>query len=336
MTRLEDIAKAAGVSTAVVSRVASDDASLRISRETRDRVRKAISDLDYLPNVAAQSLKFARSGLVAVVVNDVSNPVYANFMRGAQLSAAKSGKALLICDSSAGDDSTAQLAKLIGGRGVDGLIIQSGGGIAESVLSRAAHRNVPTVLLQTELRADACLVMLPDEAASRLATRHLMELGHTEIGCIATGAGLTFTDVRVAGYSEELASSGMDPKSERVVYAGSSIAGGLEQTDALLERNNRITGLLCLNVMAAIGALEAIRRRGLQVPEDISLVAIHDIQLAEFLNPPLTTVAMPLFEMGYESVSLVAGGTHPATERIIVEEPEPRLVVRRSTSPPLK
>lgn len=334
MTTLADIAKAAGVSPAVVSRVINNDGSLRIGKETRVRVLKIIDELNYAPNIAARSLRSARSGTIAVVVHEVSNPVYSEIIKGAQEAAARFGKSILLGDASANPMSSSRLADMIGGGGVDGLVMQADGGIAEKVLINAARQNVPTVLLQAELDIPAHLICLPDEEGARIATEHLMGLGHHEIGCLATTKGLTFTRNREKGWRAARRRKNQRSPKDLVEYCGPTIEEGLLGTLNLLKRNPEVTAIVCFNVMAAIGALEAAKEARLKVPRDLSIIAIHDIKLADFLRTPLTTVAMPLFELGQRAIELVSDERGYDDGVSVIQDTAPELIIRKSTAPP--
>ena len=336
MTTLADIALAAGVSPAVVSRVVNRDPNLRISASTRERVLRAVKDRSYAPNVAARSLRSSRSGVVAAVMNDVANPVYPEIIRGAQSAAGKAKRALLLGDLSCGPASASHLADLISGNGVDGLIIQAAGGVNDSLLVRAARRGLPVVLLQTRLELRAHLVMLPDRAAAEMATGHVLGLGHREIGCIATHAGLTFTEARRDGWETALDAVDVPGKNCPIVHAGSTIRDGHKATAELLDQNPGLTALVCFNVLAAIGALDQTRERGLAVPQDISIVALHDIDLAAYLHPPLTTVAMPLYEMGRRAVEILCCAESAVDGETVIQSPPPKLICRSSTGAPAR
>ncbi len=336
MTTLADIGLATGVSSAVVSRVVNRDPNLRISASTRERVLRAIEEHGYAPNVAARSLRSSRSGIVAAVVNDVANPVYSEIIRGAQSAAGKAKRALLLGDLSCGPESAAHLADLISGNGVDGLIIQAAGGMNDNLLVRAARRNLPVVLLQSRLELKAHLVMLPDRAAAAIATTHVLGLGHRKIGCVATHAGLTFTEARRSGWETALNAADVPVKNCPFVHAGSTINDGHKAAAELLDQNPGLTALISFNVLAAIGALDQARERGLAVPRDISIVALHDIDLAAHLNPPLTTVAMPLFEMGRRAVEILCCAESDVSGRTVIQSPPPKLICRSSTGAPTR
>ena len=332
LTTLADIAKAAGVTPAVVSRVINNDKTLRIGKETRSRVLKLIEELEYAPNIAARSLRSAKSGMIAMVVHDVSNPVYSEIMRGAQEAAARFDKSLLLSDASGNPKSISQLAHMIGGGGVDGVILQAAGGHADEVVVRAAKRNVPTVLLQAQLDTKAHLITLPDEQATYLATRHLLELGHRHICCLGTAAGLTFTKHREAGWKRAMSEAGLPAPANRVVHRSPVIENGASGTAELLDLNPDLTAIVYFNTLTAFGALEEFRRRQLRIPEDVSIVSVHELKLAEFMQTPLTTVAMPLFEMGQRAIELVSTEEANSDGHTTIDGKPPKLIVRQSTA----
>ena len=258
MAKLADIAKAAGVSSAVVSRVINKDPTLRVGKETRERVLEAIAALDYSPNIAAKSLRSARSGLIGILLNDITNPVYTEILRGAQAAAVKNGKALLVFDSTMGEESAQRMATLIAGGALEGLIIQAAGEVSDSVIARAAARKVPTILLQADLELDAHLISLPDEDAARIATEHLIEHGHSRIACIATAEGMRFTERRLQGWRSALAAAGLGESG--LVFAPSDMDGGEAALAELIAQDPAPTAILCFNVLSAIGALRGFEQ----------------------------------------------------------------------------
>ncbi|WP_353618423.1 LacI family DNA-binding transcriptional regulator [Boseongicola sp. H5] len=327
MTTLADIAKRAGVTPAVVSRIVNGDGSLRVSKETRSRVEKLITELGYAPNVAAQSLKSARSGTLAFILHDIVNPVYGRILRGAQAEAANRSLAILLGDAAVAPVSNDRLAQLIAGGGVDGVILQSAGEVSDEIILRAARKDTPIVLLQHALDINASLIRLPDTAAAEMATMHLRELGHRRIGCLATLQGLSLTEARLAGWHSSLADGAT---SDAIIYAPSHSAGGEAAAAELLRSRPDLTALVCFNVVAAVGALRTARSLGRLVPGDLSVIAIHDAPFAGDLAVPLTVIDMPLEEMGRRAVSAVF---EPEPVQEVIKSP-PRLIQRASTASP--
>ncbi len=330
MATLAEIARRAGVSPAVVSRVINKDKSLRVSDATRERVEAAVRDMHYSPNVAAQSLRSAKSGTLAVVVHDISNPVYGEILRGAQEEARLQSKAILLGDAAAGASNNDRLAQMIGGGGVDGLILQGAGVAADDLLGRAARQKVPIVLLQADMDIEASLIQLPNKDAALLAMQHLKQLGHQKIGCLATGAHLTFTQGRIEGWREAM---GFDARDDLIEYADPLVSDGESATRVLLERNPDVTALFCMNVVSAIGALRAAKEMGKNVPDDLSIIAIHDVKFAQDLSVPLTVIHMPLEEMGRLAVRTVCD-ENQIPDKTLEPEGAPRLILRQSTAKP--
>lgn len=330
MAGIADIAKAAGVSNAVVSRVINRDATLRISKETRMRVLKVIEEQDYAPNSAASSLRSTRSGLIAMVVNDVTNPVYSEILSGAQHKATSLGQAIIISETSALEDRASRLLRLIGGGGVDGLILQGDCGVPDMALARAARMNIPTVLLQNRHDAEAALLTVPDREATSLATQHLLELGHTKIACLATRKGPGFGQDRIDGWTSTLSDAGLKLDGSLLEFADTELGDARAMTRKLMQKNPGLTGLVCCDTMFAVGALEAAHELGISVPENLSIVSIHDFEMARHLRVPMTTVKMPLFEVGAHAIEILGkAASEPVDEYTI---PEPPILIRRSST----
>ncbi len=333
MATNSEIAKAAGVSPAVVSRIVNRDETLRVSEETRARVLKVIEERDYAPNAAARSLKSARAGVVALVVHDLTNPVYAEIIAGAQKAAARHGKALLLGEAADLGDGQSQMEDLIGGGGVDGLILQGAGTEMDRALARAARRAMPTVLLQSGDAKTATLVRMDDEEAGRIATRHLLELGHRDIGFLDVSGGLAFSQGRASGWREAMTAAGIEPATDWIGHGGNSFADGAKGIARLLEAAPQLTAVVVGNVVAAVGATAALHDRGCRLPEDFSVIAIHDTDLAAYLRPALSVVRMPLRLLGEEAARLACHEDATTGEVITLAQP-PELIVRASTAPP--
>ncbi len=330
MATLAEIAKKAGVSSAVVSRIVNNDTSLRVSEETRSRVKAIVREMNYAPNVAAQSLRSSKSGTIAFVVHDVANPVYGEILRGAQEEAERQNRAILLGDAAVGGVSNSRLAQMIGGGGVDGLILQAAGLQADNMIFKAADKNIPVVLLQSAFGTDGHLIQLPDTEAARMATQHLWDLGHRKIGCLATTEGLTFTRDRLRGWRDVV---GADVDDSLIVFSSPLAVEGEAAALKLFARHPDMTAMVCFNVIAAVGALRAARARGISVPEELSIISIHDVKFAGDLWVPLTVVRMPLSTLGEAAIKAVCK-TEPAGRMREVVDAHPTLVLRASTCPP--
>lgn len=328
---ITDVARVAGVTPAVVSRVLNGDPTLQVREQTRDRVLTAARDLDYAPSHAARALRSSRSNTLGLAVHDMANPLYGEIIMGAQRAATDAGYVLLLADIDGLARGDVTFRRAVQGGAMDGLLLQRAGTAADRKIVKTASSRIPTVLLNDRSSALAAAA-LDDVGGSRLATRHLLELGHRRIGHLRLG-GTSRSGARARGWRETLTQAGEEPR--WLADGGHTIETGRQGMHELLAGPERPTAVVAGNVLAAVGALTAARESGLAVPDDLSLIAFHDIPYAAHLTPPLTTVAMPLHELGAAAVTLLLERLDGGKERqVVVREPPPRLVERGSTAPP--
>ncbi len=324
--RLRDVAAAAGVDASVVSRVLSGDRRLSIRPETRQRVLEAATRLNYRPNTAARALKTARTMAVGMIVPDFANVNYATIAQGAEEQAATAGYALLV----AGGSHTERLGDLHGR--IDGLLV----GMATSETPRLGDfgGGVPALLVNRREPCGIASVTVDDEAGAFVATQYLASLGHLRIGHVAGPQNADTARRRLRGYRRGLEANGIEWAPELVAETSFDEAGGNVAATRLLRLTPRPTALFVGNVRAAIGAMAAARRLGLRITDDLSVVGFHDAPFTSYLDPPLTTVRMPLVEMGRQAfdqlLTLLNG---ELVEDTMVGTP-PELVVRASAGPP--
>lgn len=330
-----EIAKAAGVSPAIVSRIVNGDPTLRVSPDTRKRVLEIVERFDYAPNIAARTLKAAQTGVIALVVHELTSSVYAEIIEGAHKAASEYGKAVLVGEAGNSQHYKSHLETLVAGQGVDGLILQGAGRKTDRTLARAARLKVPTVLLQTGNPENSAVLRLDDEAAGRVATEHLLDRGHRRIGFIGVSEEQLFSEGRRVGWQSALSVHGITPHPQWVVDGGNKFASGAEATLQILKQAPDLTGLVVANVVSAIGVLAKLSDLGRLVPNDFSVIAVHDIPLAEFLRPSLSVVKMPLEELGQQAVRMVCDvqDKQPVTTGLsIVGATEPIVIARQSTN----
>jgi LacI family transcriptional regulator len=331
---LVDVAKAAGVDKAVVSRVVNDDPALVIRPETRARVKAAIEDLGYRPNLAARSLRTSRARSLGLVIPDFSNPVYAEIIAGAESEAMSRGYVLMAGSSSSVGGSSQRYLDLLGAGRVDALLL-AGGSMSAADQQWLQGQGLPWLMLNNRSRRGGTprYVVLDDAKAARLAVDHLLELGHTRIAHVAGPAGSDTASRRQRGYQQRLKSAGIDVPAAFVASGDYTPAGGRQAIDELLGGPERPTAVFVANVASAVGVLDGLREAGLSVPRDVSVVAVHDLPLAAHLSPPLTTVSMPLRRLGAHGVELIlSADAQDAVEERLSDDIA--LVVRESTARP--
>ena len=324
---IAEVADLAGVSRTTVSHVLSGNRPVAAS--TRERVERTIDKLGFRPNGLARGLRIKRSETVALIIPDITNPFYPVLARG--LDDAMSGRyRTYICNTDAVRERELEFAADVSHRGVDGLVIVAFH-IGAPDLRHILDLGMPVVFLGGSVddrRVDA--VLTDDEHGAFEATRHLIRRGHRRVGMIRGAEG---TDVqRFTGYRRALQTMGIP-----FVPALSSIGdwtrrGGARAMRALLAATDPPTACFSANDLMAIGAMDAAREAGLSVPGDLALVGYDDIEAAALVNPPLTTVVNPAYEVGQAAGRLLAdrmtGGYTDDRREVVLHS---RLVERGSS-----
>jgi LacI family transcriptional regulator len=332
MATLSDVAARADVSISAVSRVLSDAPSARVSAATRIRIHAAAAELGYRPNFAGRALKSSRTNVLALIVPDLTNAIFTDLMQGVEDGAHELGYVVLLARSEDTQNRGETLDRLLGEGRVDGVLLQLGETVDTGALDAVLQAGSPTVLINTLQPGFVGSVTLDDMGAARIATEHLIGLGHTRIALI-NGLSTTFTaQRRLEGFRAALTDSGLEVPAAYVAELGYEPSAGRRALRLLMQLADPPTALLVADVNAAIGVLGEARSLGLRVPQDLSIVAVHDMWLAADLWPPLTTVRMPLYELGRRGVQQLharLGAGEAAHIRIV--DPTPQLIVREST-----
>jgi DNA-binding LacI/PurR family transcriptional regulator len=300
MATLKEVAKLAGVHSSVVSRVINNDSSLNIKQETRERILDAVEKLNYRPNMAARNLKKNETKMLGMIIPDFSNPIYASIIHGAEDQAADEGYNLLVYSMKQTGLQNGYLSPLMEGR-IDGLLIASSE-LDDTVIDDLKNIGKPFILVNRFVPGANNYVVLDDLRGGKLATKHLAELGHQLIahisGPLYTGTGLS----RFQGYREGLTEANIEFVPSYVHESQYTVEGGYKSMQKLLDLPTPPTAVFASNIMICLGAMKAIHDKGLSIPKDISIIGFHDVFFASTLQTSLTTVKMPLYDMGKESV----------------------------------
>ena len=315
-TTIRDVARLSGVSPMTVSRVIND--SERVSPETRRRVEEAISELGYVPSRLARGLSRQRTGTLAVIVPDVANPFFTAIVRAAEEVARRADYHVILCDTRADlGVERGVIEELIAHR-VEGAVIAPVSDRTATHLRRLAEFGVPFVLIDRRIPGVDCDVVLGDSSSgARQLVEHLVSLGHRRIGFIVESDDVSTARDRRAGYEAALKSAGIALDPALVAHAAPDPSGGSAGMSRLLELEERPTAVFTVNNLVALGAIEAVRAAGLEVPDDVALVCFDDIEYASRLYPFLTAMEQPAQTFG-------TLGTQLLLERIEGRGPERR------------
>ena len=328
---MKDVALAAGVSITTVSHVINN--TRRVQPETRQRVEQAMQELGYHPSSVARGLRMGVTKTIGLILPDVANPFFAEISRQIEDFGYHQGYSVILCNSDNNPQKQHEYVNTLLAKQVDGVIFISAGDSLDD-LSRLSASGIPIVVADREVPLHlADVVMLDNEKSGYKAARHLVELGHKRIACIAGPSHLSPSMLRVEGYQRALQQAGIQYDPMMVVQGDFRIDGGRQAMQTLLQRIPSLTAVFALNDMMAMGAISALREAGLDVPQDVSVVGFDDIVIAGLVDPPLTTIAQPIKEIAHWATSLLIEKmskreTGNENRRIALDA---QLVVRRST-----
>lgn len=334
--KLVDVAERAGVSKATVSKVLNGRADLSVRPETRQRVQEAAEALGYRPHSGARALAGASTHALALLVPALANPTYVTIARGAYQRARELGYLSLLAEDFEGQEADESFNDLVQEGRVDGLLIASARP-GHPLLDALRRSRVPHVFVNRSVEGSDRNVTMDVARSSVTALDHLHSLGHRAVGHIAGPPGITPSDARRQAFLRRAGELGL---TAAPVASGDFTEEGGEAAALELLRpasddgRPPVTALYTSSLAQAIGAMGAVRSIGLRIPEDISVVGNDDLPVAGHLNPPLTTVAMPLYELGSAAVDALVAAIEGRQNGDVVVPTEPRLILRDSTAEP--
>ena len=292
---LMDVARQAGVSPSTVSRILNGTA--RVSDDKRQAVLAAIDQMNFAPNQMAQGLKKGRSMTIGIVVQDISSPFFDETLRGVDDGLKGTGYASVIVSGHWNAEEEADRIRLLLARKVDGIILLSGRMSDQTVLGFSGQR--PIVSTGRALQTRSALgFKLDNEYGAYLAVHHLIELGHRNIAFISGPSNNIDAAERLAGYTRALQEANIAFNPELIVEGNYHEASGMLAMNRLFDTGQQFTGVFAANDLSAYGARLALYRKGIRVPDDISLVGFDDLPGSSYTTPPLTTIRQPLYDIG--------------------------------------
>jgi LacI family transcriptional regulator, fructose operon transcriptional repressor len=328
MVSIKDVAEAAGVSTATVSRVLSN--GLHVRPEVRERVMAAVERLGYRPNLVARSLRSQQSTTIGLIVSDICNPFFTSVSRAVEDTAYEQGFSVILCNTDEFPEKEAMYLNLMRDTSVAGAIISPTRRTVANIT--ASNFPFPTVVVDRSIpNGDVDVVLLDNVDAAYRLTSHLIEQGYRHIGalCSEMSTGLE----RQAGYEKALRAHGLAPRAGYMTYVPPRVEAGYLAALKMIDSAEPPDALFTVNSLLAAGALQAIRERGLAIPDDIALVTFDETTWASLVQPAITLIAQPTYEIGKTAAELllqrVADPTRP-TRQVILKG---QLLVRGSSAP---
>jgi LacI family transcriptional regulator len=340
MASITEVARRAGVSPATASRVVSA-ADYPVSAATRERVLEAARALDYVPNALARGLLKSRIPVVAVIVHDITDPYFAEIVRGVEDAANDAGYLVITCSSERDPEREQSYVRLVRSMRAAAVVF-AGSGLDDPEQNSAIARHLDA------MTADGAAVVhlsphaggepevgVDNEAGIAAMVAALVALGHRRIAFLAGPSALYVARERLAGYRRGLAVAGLDVDDRLIVATTFDSDGGALGVDALLGGGVPFTAVCCANDLLALGALRRLTARGIDVPGRISVAGFDDISTAAITAPSLSTVRLPLREMGrlgFEDADRRLRGADDGAAPVVLPT---QVILRGSTAPPM-
>ena len=299
---IKRIAELANVSSATVSKILNGKDQY-ISEATRRRVLEIVEREGYIPNAVAKSLKIRSTKTIGVIIPDVMNLFFSELARGVEDAAGKKGYSVILCNSDNDESKEEKYMKVLQEKMVDGIILTA----SESSVSKSLkRRDIPIILLDRNITIDAKVgrIIVNNQEGIYSATNYLIKMNCKNIGFISSDKASQLPIERLKGYKKCLLDNGFKIEQRKIFLKNYTIQTGYVGTIALLGRG-KIDGICCGNDLIAIGAINALKERRIKVPDEVKVIGFDDIQISQYLDPPLTTMRQPIYKMGEEAVNML-------------------------------
>ncbi len=319
MVKIKDVAAAAGVSTATVSRVLSDHPHVR--PQVRDRVLAVVAQLEYRPNLLARSLRAQQTNTIGLILPDIRNPFFASISRAVEDIAYEHGMSVILCNTDENPDREALYLDVMRAEQVSGVILSS----TQQITGLAdLNLDVPVVLVDRAFKSgDVDAVLLDNMSAAAELTNHLLERGYRRIAALIGDTNTTGRE-RQRGYEAALREYGLSPIQSLIKTVRPRIDTGCAAAIELLDAAQPPDAILAGNSLITAGVLQAIRERNLRIPQDVAVVGFDETLWASLVEPAITTMAQPTDDIGKTATELllqrIAGPQRPARKVILQGE----------------
>jgi LacI family transcriptional regulator len=330
----QDVADLAGVSRTTVSLVLNEVRGFKITEETRQRVRAAAEQLGYIPNATAQALATRRAKAIGLVMtrspHHIASDTFLPQILSGLLSVVKGHQLRLLIESVEPEHQDRVYLELVRAKHIDGMILLTPR-IDDTALRRLEEIDTFTVVMGRLADSNLYSVDVDNQLAARKATQYLIDIGHTQIACIANAPpSFSSAHERALGYQDALIASGIRPEDDLIQYADFDPQSGFDCMKSILASGKEFTAVFVASDNVAMGVKAALREAGLRIPDDISIMGFDDIPWAQYSDPPLTTVRLPAQELASRACLLLLDlmrGSDPVEKNQVLDT---ELVVRKS------
>lgn len=329
MATMKDIARLAGVSTSTVSHVINK--SRFVSEEISERVNSAAKELNYAPSALARSLKMNRTRTIGMLVTTSTNPFFGEVVKGVERSCYHQNYNLILCNTEGDTERMKASIDTLLQKRVDGLILMCSTLEGEKLDIFEQYPSIPVVVMDWgPMHFESDKIQDNSFLGGYLATKHLIESGHREIGCITGPLNRHQALMRYEGFKKALKEHHISINPNWIVESDFECDGGAKSLETLMSRGALPTSLFICNDMMAMGAINVAHEKGVHVPNDLSIIGYDDIHIAKFMSPSLTTIHQPKYRLGKAAVETLLAKIEKTSLTPDVVQLEPSLVMRNS------
>ncbi|MGR5297965.1 substrate-binding domain-containing protein [Vibrio mediterranei] len=329
MATMKDIARLAGVSTSTVSHVINK--TRFVSEEISERVNSAAKELNYAPSALARSLKMNRTRTIGMLVTTSTNPFFGEVVKGVERSCYHQNYNLILCNTEGDTERMRASIDTLLQKRVDGLILMCSTLEGEKLDIFDQYPTIPVVVMDWgPIHFESDKIQDNSYLGGYLATKHLIECGHREIGCITGPLNRHQAMMRYEGYKKALKEHSLPLNPDWIIESDFECDGGAKSLEILMSRGALPSSLFVCNDMMAMGAINIAHDKGVKVPEELSIIGYDDIHIAKYMTPALTTIHQPKYRLGKAAVETLLAKIDKTTEVPDVVQLEPTLVVRNS------
>lgn len=327
---IRDIARQCNVSVATVSRVLNNEPK-GVGQQTREKVLKVIEVTNYKPNAVARTLATKKAKTIGLILPDVSNPFNSMMAKGVEEEASKFGYNTILCDSNNERDKEDAYFRILSENYVAGLIYNNFKSTDLSGLQDFIGQSIPYILIDhdIEIHEGASVIKIDNAKAMYELTHFVLSKGHKRIAVVTGYEDSYSSSQRLIGFKNAIKDAGLSVNDDLIFIGDFRLESGFELCNRILDKA-KVTAIICFNDVMALGVLQRLKEKGLKVPDDISVTGFDNIAVSDFIDPPLTTVDQPIYDMGKRAAYQLIQKLEGENNDIFKQEFKHQLVIRKS------
>ena len=329
MATIKDVARLAGVSTTTVSHVINK--TRFVAETTQERVLEAVNELNYAPSAVARSLKCNSTNTIGMLVTQSTNLFFSEVIDGVESYCYRQGYTLILCNTGGIYEKQRDYIRMLAEKRVDGILVMCSDLTEELSEMLNKHKDIPKVVMDWGPdTSQADNIIDNSEEGGYLATKYLIDHGHTQIACLSGHFEKAVCKERIQGFKRAMNQAQLDINEDWILEGNFECDTAVLAADQLVAMDNRPTAIFCFNDTMALGLMSRLQQKGIRIPEDISVIGYDNIELAEYFSPPLTTVHQPKRRLGKNAFEILLKRIKDKEHEKRVFEMHPE-VVERST-----